>query len=344
MADVQRLRSTEPTAWTRDPAIDVLRVACILYIVGYWHLVPYTEAFPGYANSVTECIKDIALGTFVFCSGLLLGGRRIGWGRASVMSFYQRRVLRIYPLYALALLLFGASGLAGYDQVVDALLLVSMFDPPAPYTLWFVAMIMMFYLMTPVWARLAETPWVFVAHGLLLLAAAVCMHAWVRPLDVRIIQYLPCFLLGMAYARMPVIGRMLDGLALPLLGAFCAAFVLARIDFGADALAVVARIPVVLAGTLLVYRFADRYLGRFGSPAVLRLAYASFCVYLFHRVIFQWSIDLYFPADGFARLVYLLVVVLPATLVVAYGLQWTYDRGLRRLSRREALHAQNRVA
>lgn len=344
MADAQQLRTGEPTAGARDPAIDVLRVACILYIVGYWHLLPYTEAFPGYANSLTECLKDIALGTFVFCSGLLLGGRRPGPDRASVLRFYGRRVMRIYPLYALAVLLFGVSGLAGHDEVVAALLLVSMFDPPAPYTLWFVSMIMTFYLMTPLWMRLAEVPRYFLTHGLFLLAAAVCVHAWVQPLDVRIILYLPCFLFGLAYARWPVIGRMLDGLTLSLLAAFCAAFVLARIDFGADALDVVAGIPVVLTGTLLVFRFADRYLGRFGSPGVQRLAYAGFCVYLFHRVIFQWSIALYFPADGLARLVYLLAVVLPVTLAAAYGLQWAYDRGVQLLARREALPAPDRVA
>lgn len=344
MTPARSTQSAGPTSWLRDPAIDVLRVGCILYIVGYWHLVPYTEAFPGYANGVTECIKDIALGAFVFCSGLLLARRRIGWDRATVMSFYRRRVLRIYPLYALALLLFGASGLAGYDQIVAALLLVSMFDPPAPYTLWFVSMIMTFYLLTPLWIRLADTPRYYLAHGLLLLTAGVCVHAWVQPLDARIIQYLPCFLFGIAYARLPAIGRMLDGSALPLLAAFCAAFVLARIDFGEDALAVVARIPLILAGTLLVFRFADRYLGRFGSPAILRLAYASFCVYLFHRVIFQWSIGLYFPVAGPERLVYLLAVVLPVTLAVAYGLQRAYDRGLQRLSRRGAAHVQNPVA
>jgi peptidoglycan/LPS O-acetylase OafA/YrhL len=344
MAAAQHLHTAVPAAGTRDPVIDVLRVACILYIVGYWHLVPYTEAFPGYANSVTECIKDIALGTFVFCSGLLLGGRRLGGDHVSVMRFYGRRVLRIYPLYALAVLLFGVSGLAGHDEVVAALLLVSMFDPPAVYTLWFVSMIMTFYLMTPLWMRLAEVPRYFLTHGLFLLAAAVCVHAWIQPLDARIILYLPCFLSGLAYARWPVIGRMLDGLTLPLLAAFCAAFVLARIDFGADALAVVAGIPVVLAGALLVFRFADRYLGRFGSPGVQRLAYAGFCVYLFHRVIFQWSIGLYFPADGLARLVYLLAVVLPVTLAVGYGIQWTYDRGVQLLARRAILSAPKRLA
>lgn len=313
----------------RDAAIDVLRAGCILYIVGYWHLVPYSEAFPGYANSVTECIKDIALGTFVFCSGLLLAGRRIGLDRASVTTFYLRRVLRIYPLYALALLLFGMVGLADRDVIVNALLPISMFQPPAPYTLWFVSMIMTFYLVTPLWVRLADSPRYFLATALLVLAAAVFVHARVHALDTRIIQYLPCFLLGIAYARIAAFKRMLDRSALLSMALFSAAFLLYRTQYSTEAGAALGRIPAILAGTLLLFRFAGQYLGRFGSPTVLHLAYASFCVYLFHRVIFHWSIDLYFPVDGAARLTYLLAVVLPATLLVAYYTQRAYDYGTR---------------
>lgn len=314
-----------PVAPERDAAIDVLRAGCILYIVGYWHLVPYTAAFPGYANSATECIKDIALGTFVFCSGLLLAGRRIGWSLASIKAFYLRRVLRIYPLYALALLLFGMAGLADRDVIVNALLLSSMFQPPAPYTLWFVSMIMTFYLLTPLWLRLADAPRYFVASGVLLLMGAVFVHAHVRTLDTRIIQYLPCFLLGIIYTRMDATRRVhvtREGLLLAL---FIPAFLLYRVQYGAEPADALGRISAILVGTLLLFRFAGLYARRFASPVVLRLAYASFCVYLFHRLVFLWSIDLYFPAAGVARLAYLLAVVLPATLVVAYYTQRAYD-------------------
>lgn len=325
----------------RNTAIDVLRAGCILYIVGYWHLVPYTEAFPGYANAATECLKDIALGSFVFCSGLLLAGRRMGWDRASLTAFYLRRVVRIYPLYALALLLFGLTGLAEHDVIVKALLLSSMFQPPAPYTLWFVSMIMVFYLMTPLWTRLAKRPTYFLVGGMLLLASSVLVHAQVQALDTRIIQYLPCFLLGIACARIAGLARALSARAM-LLVLFIPAFLLYRVQYGAEPVAALARIPAILIGTLLLFRIASLQAGRFGTPAVLRLAYASFCVYLFHRVIFQWSIALYYPAAGAARLAYLLAIVLPATLVVAYYLQRAYDRGVQILLRE--MPATNRSA
>ena len=143
----------QPAESKRNLSIDVLRVVCILYIVGYWHLVPYTQGYPGYATFITEAIKDSALGVFVFCSGYLLGLREVRLSPAGLWDFYKRRLLRIYPLYALALLLFGLFGLAGSANLWQAAALMSMFLPPAPYTLWFITMIMAFYLIAPLLIR-----------------------------------------------------------------------------------------------------------------------------------------------------------------------------------------------
>lgn len=323
-----------PDGQDRDATIDFLRAGCILYIVGYWHLVPYTDAFPGYANSLTECLKDVALGTFVFCSGLLLAGRRIALTRAAVSAFYMRRVVRIYPLYVVALVLFGAAGLADRTVIVNAILLLSMFNPPAPYTLWFVSMIMTFYLATPFLARLAEFPYRYLLTGILMLVCAVLVHERVHTLDTRFIQYLPCFLFGIAYKRMAGLERLVRPRTALLLVLMIPAFLLYQLQHGAGGSAAMGRIPAVLVGTLLLFQSTTLLARRYNSPGVLRLAYASFCIYLFHRVIFQLSIDLYFPADGVARLAYLLGVALPATVVISYYAQCAYDRSLQLLWRR----------
>ncbi len=310
----------------RDVAIDFLRAACILYIVGYWHLVPYTHAFPGYANVYTECIKDIALGTFVFCSGLLLAGRRVALTRSGLAEFYLRRVARIYPLYVIALLLFGITGLAGNANIVNAILLLSMFDPPAPYTLWFISMIMTFYVFTPFLLRLADYPGYFLAGGIVLLAGGVLVHENVHVIDTRIIQYLPCFLLGIACKRVTSLEQLLRPRPVLLVVVLATTFLLYRLQHGEGSFAALGRIPAVLAGTLLLYQSFTSQSDRLHSPLILRLAYASFCIYLFHRLVFRVAIDLYFPDGGYSRLAYLLAVVLPVTVVVSYYTQRVYDR------------------
>jgi len=315
-------------------AIDFLRAACILYIVGYWHLVPYTEAFPGYANSFTECIKDIALGTFVFCSGLLLAGRPIALTRASLAAFYQRRVLRIYPLYVIALLLFGAAGLADRGVLLNAMLLVSMFNPPAPYTLWFVSMIMTFYLVTPLLVRLADFPRLYLLAGFLVIISAVLVYEEIQTLYTRMIQYLPCFLFGIAYKRMVRLEDLIRPRTVMFLTLFIPAFYIYQLQHGAGGDAALGRIPAVLIGTLLLFHSSALLAGRHKALGVLQISYASFCIYLFHRVIFQLSIDLYFPGDGYAQLAYLLGVVLPATVVISYYAQLAYDRSALALRQR----------
>jgi len=152
----------------RNNAIDFLRAFCVLYIVGYWHLVPYSTAFPGYANYYTEGLKEIVLGAFALSSGFLLAQRDIGLSPREVLSFYRRRLVRIYPLYLLAVLLFGLAGIASPAQVTEAALLISMFTPPALPTLWFITMIMFFYLAAPFLIHASEN-----VKGCLLLGTGV---------------------------------------------------------------------------------------------------------------------------------------------------------------------------
>ena len=265
----------------RNNAIDLLRVLCILYIVGYWHLIPYTHWLPGYANHYTEALKDIALGTFVLSSGLLLARRDLRPRLREVLGFYGRRVVRIYPLYLVALLLFGAAGLASQAVVVNGALLISMFVPPAPPTLWFLTMIVFFYLLAPVLIRAARSRRGFMLTALALLA--------------------PALLIGLPGAN------------------------------GFDVAASLWRIPLVALGAVVSLVYVERFAKQLHSPFILLLSYASFGVYLFHRLVFELAMAVYFPAEALYQVLYLALVAVPLSFVVAYAVQKGYDAGLGRL-------------
>jgi hypothetical protein len=51
-------------------------------------------------------------------------------------------------------------------------------------------------------------------------------------------------------------------------------------------------------------------------------------------VVFKAAIGLYFPAEGWDQVLYLLFLVLPLTLLIAYLIQSGYDRGLKAWERR----------
>lgn len=317
----------------RNNAIDLLRVLCIVYIVGYWHLIPYTTWLPGYANHITEAIKDIALGTFVFSSGLLLARRDVQLRLGDFLDFYQRRVVRIYPLYLFALLVFGLAGLASAPVILKAALLVSMFAPPAPPTLWFITMIMFFYLLAPllIWAAHRPARFLILCAGILFCCLAY--HYVVLPMDSRLFLFLPSFAAGIYLQRNSHLHQYLHRHRLYLLAALIPACWLGLpAGNGFDLEVSLLRAPMTLLGAALCVVYAERQFGHLHSPIILKLSYASFGVYLFHRPIFELARRIYFPTDGFDQALYLLLVAVPLSFIVAYWVQKGYDTGMARIT------------
>ena len=324
-------------ATERNNAIDLLRVLCIVYIVGYWHLIPYTQWLPGYANQYTEALKDIALSTFVYSSGLLLARRDVQLRIGAFLNFYQRRLLRIYPLYLLALVLFGVAGLASWPVITKAALLISSFAPPPPPTLWFITMIMFFYLLAPVliWAARTAVGFVLLSAGLLL--ACLGYDAWIQPMDSRLFLFFPSFAFGIYAQRVTAVQTFIRRRHLYLLALLIPAYFIGLPgDSGFDTETSLLRAPLVLLGAVLLVTYTERLCKQLHSPFILALSYASFGVYLFHRLIFKQAIALYYPADGFYQALYLFGLAVPVSFVVAYAVQKFYDAGLTRLTSTDA--------
>lgn len=314
----------------RSLGVDLLRALCILYIVGYWHLIPYTSALPGYANWFTEGLKFVAMATFVVCSGFLLARQSVSLDPAGLWSFYRRRLLRIYPLYLLTLILFGLTGLATLEQVIDGALLVSMFDPPAMPTLWFITMIMVFYLAAPLLIRFAERPAILVAIAAGLLLALAGEHLFVKPIDLRIFIYLPVFALGISVHRRPGLQAWLEQRQWLLLVLAALMLPLSRIGNEGSLSGALTLMPLVLVSGSALFLVAERLVGPLHAPSIGFLAYASFGLYLLHRLVFKAVIALHFPAQGWDQVGYLLLVALPLSILAGYGLQRGYDRLLAR--------------
>ena len=89
--------------------IDYIKVFSTLYIVGYWHLFNYTTFFPEYNNAITNALAKIVLGLLVFVSGFFAG--KSAKRSSSIAEFYIKRLVRIYPLYVLAVMFFYRDGL-----------------------------------------------------------------------------------------------------------------------------------------------------------------------------------------------------------------------------------------
>lgn len=312
----------------RNSGIDFLRAFCVLYIVGYWHLVPYSSALPGYANYFTEGLKEIVLGAFALSSGFLLARRDIGLSAREILSFYRRRLVRIYPLYLLAVVMFGSAGIASPEQVTEAALLTSMFTPPALPTLWFITMIMFFYLAAPLLIHASHNIAGCLLLGLGVLLSFALYHVAIHPIDVRILMYFPAFLFGILLHRQPATLAFLARWCWVPIVLLAPGLALSAAGNESSIVGALFKVPLILGGSSVLLVCASRFASGAYSRSVHLVSYASFCTYLFHRIVFKYATEFYFPPDGLYQLVYLLAFALPVTIAFSYLTQKAYDHGV----------------
>lgn len=212
----------------RDPLLGLRALACLNVIMGHWFMVVFTPLAP----PVTSV--DIALryglsfspwcGVWMFftLSGYLMG-KGFVTGRHTTSSqglqrFYHNRVLRIFPIYFIAVLIVGVLvSPATFDlrtaSAWDAVLSIALFDmrDGGPIgALWSVSTEFQFYLLAPLLFILLAT--LSSRRSLLIGATAVVliglstlkMHTlrthpelWHDKIYYPVLINLDCFLVGM---------------------------------------------------------------------------------------------------------------------------------------------------
>ncbi|MBD5095555.1 MAG: acyltransferase family protein [Lachnospiraceae bacterium] len=127
--------------------IDCARAMCMLYIVGFWHLIPYIDK--GIQSLLTRKITYGVLAVFTFISGYLLGSKKVQ-DHKDCLIFYIRRLLTFYPLFVIAAALMWYIGyIKNFREWLFTVLGLSGIISPAAVTLWYLCMLMLFYLVTP---------------------------------------------------------------------------------------------------------------------------------------------------------------------------------------------------
>ncbi len=323
--------STPAASRNHFVAFDLLRVFAILFIVLFWHVRGYHDdalalfLYPG------RILVNGLLAVLVFISGVLLS--RYRFPGDSPWQFYRSRMLRIYPLFALALLLMWGCGLVKSEALMPSLLLSNMVNGEPLLTLWFVTLIMLFYLITPLllW-HYRRTRFALIA--LLLSAALLAAHLQLGWFDKRLAIYLPCYLLGLACGREPALLRLWRSGPLALAGALF--FALALVHAGPQPLSPLfagdasQNIWAALLGGLLLiasyYWLAERLAPLLAGPLLGWLSYTSFAAYLFHRPILVLIDSQIQPATVATTWLWLVLLGGPLTLLLAWALQRLSDR------------------
>lgn len=303
---------------------DCTRALCMLYIIGLWHMQEYLLEHINIVSPITEMITKGVLGTFTFISAYFLGKRPIRRWR-DVLDFYKRRLLRLFPLFFISCTsflaihyLFHVDFISGIQQYVLTLVGLSVIFPPAPQTVWYVSMIILFYLITPLINYLTE-PWKKFLCFLTIMLPLIVLHLTLNLVDNRVLINFPVFFAGLflsGHLKMTdspnwkayIIGIPVFGLGLWL-----------SILFGSISVTLVAVCGFIMLaleiGKLCVYlKFVERIL--------YYISFGSMVAYLFHRQFFgaveKWL--------GHFPVAVAYLIILPVLLLISYGVQLLYDK------------------
>ena len=283
----------------RNVELDMARALCALYIVCFLHLQGYSPEHRWFSLDVmsyVEQITSIALGCFTFISGLFLGKKNIT-PKSDILDFYKRRLSRFYLMFFVAITgIYVLSKLGGFFwfpsfkyYIVSVIGLSAFtFNPP---TFWFIEMLIMFYVATPLILYLKKK-----LNRLLLVLSIyvfflVCSHF--HHMDFRVLVYFPVYIIGMitplSWIEKIKLKKILvyAMLSLPI-------FILSilpphywsKILFDTN---IIYKVWLVLIGTFVIILISTllckfKLIGKIGSW----LAYISMAAYLFHRHIYYF--------------------------------------------------------
>ena len=314
-----RIQSSRNASW------DLLRGAAILYIVAFWHLDDYTDHLD-FENSVTQLLTTCVLGLFVFLSGMLLSSRYRPVTRRDVVTFYVRRLCRIYPVYVVAAVGFVVVHITAPTQMLKGVFLLNLLTGSPPRTLWFVEMICLFYLITPLFLHSYTARKAFFLGILFSVAVGVLHHISGKAVDLRIAQYVFVYAVGIMAGRSIRTESLLIGTG-PVL---CSLVTLPLLWWGLERSAgVVAFLATQLAIIMflpLVFTVAGKAAPVVGSRIAHLLSYAGFCMYLIHRLTMHVAAHLYTPGSRLSAVLYFVCLWVPLTFLLSLVLQWATAR------------------
>ena len=143
--------------------------------------------------------------------------------------------------------------------------------------------------------------------------------------DIRLLIYLPLFILGVVSFKHNLIEKYLHKRNIVI----CSILLFVVTSFLYFKVTELRKIFLILfmmnaiPGLLLIGDFFSTLINK---SLYMKIAYASFCMYLFHRVIFYLMTNMYSPENNIFMLVYLTLIGVPVIFVTSLYFQNYYDQ------------------
>lgn len=304
---------------------DLARVVAIFVVIGIYHNLGYTGLY--HKEPVIRVMVYSSLGVFTFLSAFLLASKYSFRKKEETLLFYKKRVLRVWPLFVISSLMLAVMGFNSWMTTIKGIVGISPFWAPHPTTMWYVAMLISLYIITP-----------FVVKGSIKMQCikAFCIMTVIGTIQIvlgtvvpRTFNYYTVFLVGLLLGRNGYEStlRFLKSKKTLIISftwiALMAVVFLTKNVYLKSFSSVVGIISILNISMLVAESFkTNEFFIRFVSF----MSYASFCAYLFHREII-WAMFYIYKPEGFVPIfLEVLIVAVPLSFICAYYIQKLYDR------------------
>ena len=337
------IRSTtgNPEKIQRNLGIDYIRVVCVMWIICVEHITAYAKLNLSGVDISTCTMMSLSL--LFFISGWCCRNKRLD-SINEIRIFIKGRLIRLYPLYLLALVcmiltsyLFGYGYVTGKARIIGGILLIGTFISPPISTLYFVNILMLFFLITPLLKRNSGKCSIISLVGILALMIGLKQYHIIE-IDERAIYYLPSFFLGVN-AKKFSINCMREKERKNII---CVALIIMLISFKGYGLLTMcenlslkwlwqAIVLWILSWSSLIVLNPTRnreFIKR--NRIVDILSYSEYCMFLFHRPLFSMVCHFYGGGQRISP-VFSYIVVVPILVLVAFVLQKGYEAIIKKL-------------
>ena len=323
--------------------IDLLRALTIIIIIWVFHISNYSSV--DYISNEFDFILYISLGIIIYISGYFLSKHNPNLDtKEKVMTFARKRLLRIYPLYLIALLLFILTYDMDTFEILSHVFLVNTIIGNSVETLWFVSMICLFYFLFPLIVYYSSIKKVilrsliiFFLFNLLILFSFGNMTDHFIKINYRLIIFWPTFIFGVIIGTSERFSKMIERSNVILIGLLLSIIIIPIVtfdiiqifsnnkwlNFGIDTYLWMSFTFFIIPCILFISRLISKYVkNRF----IIHMSYISFSLYLFHRIIFVSLLRVYEPESNPMKILYLYLVGTPLIIVFSYILQRFYNK------------------
>lgn len=322
----------------RNVGLDMAKCISTLWIVGVWHLTGYLNSTVADSN-VCGAITMTVLFCFMFVSGMLMHKYEFkDWN--SVKVFYFKRFWRFWILFFISSVTLYLAGVVVHkewfvsmQQLILTICGLSSVFPPIPGTIWFMSMLMLFYILTPI-IRWNKTITYTITSASIVYLLFVTLQVYVNGVDRGLFVYFPAFVLGLI-TPIDRISKFVSSKGV-CLGSLIiwTIIVVSSMHVANNVFGILVQILFSLLGTICLLGIGimlSLVENEIFLKSIRFLSYLSLSLYLFHRQVYQGVLFISRGRGVEVNIILMYVIMLPVAILVAYFIQKLYDKTISRV-------------